>query len=73
MGMARTVLGATTPVKANDSPRRGETMPESRAVLVERAHAALREKYGWQMWLLDPTSQLFGRIGRRVYLELALV
>ena len=41
--------------------------------LIERAHAALQEKYGWQMWLLDSTSQLFGRIGRRAYLELALV
>ncbi|MGH7789203.1 MAG: PPOX class F420-dependent oxidoreductase [Candidatus Binatia bacterium] len=41
-------------------------------VLVERAHAALGEKYGWQMWLLDTGSTLFGRIGRRAYLELSL-
>ena len=40
--------------------------------LIERAHAALQEKYGWQMWLLDSTSQLFGRIGRRAYLELVV-
>ena len=40
--------------------------------LVERAHAALTQKYGWQMWLLDAGSQLFGRIGRRAYLELSL-
>lgn len=40
--------------------------------LVERAHAALQKKYGWQMWLLDTVSQLFGRIGRRAYLELSL-
>ena len=40
--------------------------------LVERAHAALQEKYGWQMGLLDTVSQLFGRIGRRAYLELSL-
>lgn len=40
--------------------------------LIERAHAALREKYGWQMWLLDTGSTLFGRIGRRAWLELKL-
>lgn len=42
------------------------------AALVERAHAALVEKYGWQMWILDSVSWLFGRIGRRAYLELNL-
>ena len=40
--------------------------------LVERAHGALQQKYGWQMWLLDAGSTLFGRIGRRAYLELSL-
>jgi len=40
--------------------------------LVERAHEALQQKYGWQMWLLDAGSWLFGRIGRRAYLELRL-
>lgn len=40
--------------------------------LIERAHAALQRKYGWQMWLLDASSTLFGRIGRRAYLELSL-
>jgi len=40
--------------------------------LIERAHAALVEKYGWQMWILDSVSWLFGRIGRRAYLELSL-
>jgi len=39
--------------------------------MVQRAHAALVEKYGWQMWLLDAGSTLFGRIGRRAYLELS--
>jgi PPOX class probable F420-dependent enzyme len=42
------------------------------AALVERAHAALHEKYGWQMWLLDAGSRLFGRYGRRAYLELTV-
>ena len=40
--------------------------------VVERAHGALQQKYGWQMWLLDAGSTLFGRIGRRAYLELSL-
>jgi PPOX class probable F420-dependent enzyme len=40
--------------------------------LIGRAHAGLQEKYGWQMWLLDVGSTLFGRIGRRAYLELSL-
>jgi len=40
--------------------------------LIERAHAALQQKYGWQMWLLDASSTLFGRIGRRAYLEVSL-
>jgi uncharacterized protein len=39
--------------------------------LIERAHAALKQKYGWQMWLLDTMSRVFGRIGRRAYLELS--
>ncbi|MEO8604479.1 MAG: PPOX class F420-dependent oxidoreductase [bacterium] len=42
------------------------------AVLVARAHTALHEKYGWQMWLLDTGSRLFGRFARRAYLEVAL-
>lgn len=40
--------------------------------LIERAHAALHDKYGWQMWLLDTGSRLFGRYARRAYLELTL-
>lgn len=40
--------------------------------LAARAHAALVARYGWQMWILDGVSRLFGRIGRRAYLELTL-
>jgi len=40
--------------------------------LIQHAHAALEKKYGWQMWLLDTASTLFGRIGRRAYLELCI-
>jgi PPOX class probable F420-dependent enzyme len=39
---------------------------------IARAHAALRDKYGWQMWLLDTFSRLGRRIGRRAFLEVAL-
>ena len=40
--------------------------------LIDRAHAALKDKYGWQMWLLDTGSTLFGRIGRRAWIEIGL-
>lgn len=36
---------------------------------IEIAYAALREKYGWQMWLTDALSRLSGRYDRRVILE----
>jgi uncharacterized protein len=35
------------------------------------AYAALRAKYGWQMWATDFFSRLTGRIGRRAVLEIA--
>jgi uncharacterized protein len=37
---------------------------------IERAHAALRAKYGWQMWIGDLFSRLTGRIRRRVWIEI---
>ena len=49
---------------------RGRIVADRR--LIGRAHTALQKKYGWQMWLLDTISSLFGRIGRRAYLELSL-
>ena len=48
----------------------GRIVTEKR--LIKRAHAALSDKYGWQMWLLDTGSSIFGRIGRRAYLELSV-
>lgn len=42
------------------------------ARVIERAHAALRAKYGWQMWLLDLFSRLAGRIRRRAWIEIEL-
>jgi hypothetical protein len=38
--------------------------------LIERAHAALRAKYGWQAWVGDAFSGLTGRIGRRAWIEI---
>jgi len=48
----------------------GRILKEQR--LIERAHTALCEKYGWQMWMLDTISRFFGRIERRAYLELSV-
>jgi len=42
------------------------------AGVIARAHAALRAKYGWQMWLLDLSSRLSGRIRRRAWIEIEL-
>jgi len=39
---------------------------------IERAHAALRAKYGWQMWLTDLFSRLAGRIRRRAWIEISV-
>ena len=36
---------------------------------IERAHAALLAKYGWQMRLGDLLSRLTGRIRRRAWIE----
>jgi PPOX class probable F420-dependent enzyme len=38
----------------------------------ERARRALRDKYGWQMWLLDTAARLSRRMARRAYLEVAI-
>ena len=38
--------------------------------LIERAHAALRAKYGWQMRLTNLFSRLAGRIRRRAWIEI---
>ena len=37
---------------------------------VERAHAALRSKYGWQMRLADLVSRIAGRSRRRAWIEI---
>jgi PPOX class probable F420-dependent enzyme len=50
----------------------GECRIVSDADQVKRAHAALRQKYGWQMWILDTASKLGRRYQRRAYLEVTL-
>ena len=37
---------------------------------IDRARAALRSKYGWQMLLADLLSRLTGRINRRAWIEI---
>jgi uncharacterized protein len=39
--------------------------------VIERAHAAMRRKYGWQVRLLDLASRLSGRISRRAWIEIS--
>ena len=41
---------------------------EARAAL-----AALREKYGWQMWLADFSSRLIGKFEKRAYIKVTLI
>jgi PPOX class probable F420-dependent enzyme len=38
--------------------------------IIARADVALREKYGWQKWLLDLGSRLTGRIHRRAWIAI---
>ena len=56
---------------------RGEWREASARLLTEsgaidHAHAALRAKYGWQMWLGDVLARLSGRLGRRAWIEIEL-
>jgi len=37
------------------------------------AHAALRAKYGWQMWLLDAGAKLSGRYKQRAMLKVRVL
>lgn len=39
---------------------------------IERAYAALRRKYGWQMWIGDLMSRLSGRYDKRAVIEIEL-
>ncbi len=39
---------------------------------IELALSALRQKYGWQMWLADVGSKITGRYQKRAYLSIEL-
>ena len=39
---------------------------------INRALAALRHKYGWQMWLADIGARLTGKFQRRAYIRVTL-
>jgi uncharacterized protein len=40
--------------------------------VIQRAMSALARKYGWQLALLNLFSRLFGRIGRRAFIEITI-
>jgi hypothetical protein len=37
---------------------------------IDCAHAALRAKYGWQVWLADVLSRITGRVHHRAWIEI---
>ncbi|HEU5193564.1 MAG TPA: PPOX class F420-dependent oxidoreductase, partial [Methylomirabilota bacterium] len=41
-------------------------------MLITRAQAALRTKYGWQVRLLNLVSRLTGRAKRRAWIEISI-
>jgi len=57
-------------LKGDFTPARARVV-EDRAT-IERAYAALRAKYGWQMWITDTMSKLTGRYDQRAMLEIEL-
>ncbi|MGI9287087.1 MAG: PPOX class F420-dependent oxidoreductase, partial [Pseudomonadales bacterium] len=40
---------------------------------IDKAHRALKRKYGWQMWIGDFFARLNGRINKRAHIEIKLV
>ena len=55
----------------------GEPVPAQAELLsnpdaIRAAHAALRARYGWQMWLLDKSAALIGRDRRRAWIAIDL-
>ena len=39
---------------------------------IDQALAALRQKYGWQMWLADVGSSMTGKFRKRAYIRVEL-
>ena len=54
--------------KGASQPATAHLVTEPR--MIERAHAALRAKYGWHMWSADLLSRLTGRLQRRAWIEI---
>ena len=50
----------------------GEARLIEDAAHAARAHKALQEKYGWQVWILDTVSKIAGRYQRRAIIELSV-
>jgi len=57
-------------VKGDFTPAHARIVED--AATIERAYAALKAKYGWQMWLTDLMSKLSGRYDKRAMLEIVL-
>jgi PPOX class probable F420-dependent enzyme len=56
---------------------KGDFTPASARIIddaarIERAYAAFRAKYGWQIWLTNFFSRLSGRYDKRAILEIDL-
>lgn len=51
-------------------PARAEIVTQP--VEITQALAALRRKYGWQMWLTDCFARLSGRFSKRAYLRVTV-
>jgi hypothetical protein len=72
-------LRHTSKARVAPSDARGRVQGAARAAtarvvtdpaVIERAHAALRTKYGWQVRVADLFSGLTGRIRRRAWVEI---
>ena len=57
-------------LKGDFTPARARIVEDTPTI--ERAYAALRAKYGWQMWITDSMSKLTGRYDKRAMLEIEL-
>ena len=51
-------------------PARGELLVDHNDVV--SALAALRNKYGWKMWLTDNLARFAGRFNKRAYIRITL-
>jgi len=56
--------------RAQGAWRRATARLVTESQVIERAHAALRTKYGWQVLLADLFSRLTGRLRRRAWIEI---